>query len=62
MKGLEMVSEIDLGMVVGLKVTVGMYVSVTGIVEMIEMEMMVGADYVLVEGMQASLQEQTLRF
>jgi hypothetical protein len=44
MKGLEVVSEIHLGMVVGLKATVGMYVSVTGIVEMVEMEMLVGID------------------
>lgn len=33
-----MVSEIHVGVMVGLKVTVGMYVNATGIVEMIEME------------------------
>lgn len=53
MKGPEMASEIRLRMVVDLKVTLGIHVIVTGIVEMVEMEIMVGVDYALVEGMQA---------
>jgi hypothetical protein len=61
-KGLKMVFEIHMGVMVGLKVTVGRYVSVTRIVEMTGTEMMVGIEKVLMEGMQAPVQKQTLRY